>query len=264
MTTINTIDDLVRILRERPEWLRVVRELVLTEELLRLPETVAKLAEELREYARQTNERLGRLEVDVTELKTDVAELKTDVAELKIDVAELKTDVAGLKTEQTRTSRRLGRVENQVNELRGDVMEITAAKRIVPTIIQQLELYHCDTIIGPGLTLSQERINEIRQAEIAGTIERNSDQEVAQVDFLMRGRRNSDNEPVWVAIEASAKIDEHDITRSRRRADILTAVYHESAIAVVVRESIDERDRVRAETADVRVIALRPRYRAEE
>ena len=242
MTTINNIDDLVRILRERPEWLKAVRELVLTDELLRLPETVAQLAEELREFARQTNERLARLEAAVAELKTDVAELKT---------------------EQGSTSRRLGRVENQINELRGDVMEITAAKRIVPTIIQQLGLYHCDTIIGPGTLLSQERINDIRQAEIDGAIERNSDQEVAQVDILMRGRRNSDNEPVWVVIEASVRIDEHDIIRARRRADILTAVYHEPAIAAVVGESIDDRDRARADDSSVVVINIRPRYRPE-
>lgn len=229
VTTINDIDDLVRILRERPEWLVAIRELVLSEELLRLPETVAKLAEELREFARQTNERLERLEAS-----------------------------------QDRTERRLHRIENLLNDVRGDVMEITAAKWIVPTIIQQLELYHCDTIIGPGMLLSQERINDIRQAEIDGVIERNSDQEIAQVDFLLRGRRNADNEPVWVAIEASVKIDEHDIDRANRRAGILSAVYGESAVAVVVGESIDERDNARAADAGVRVIALRPRYRSEE
>lgn len=264
MTTINDISDLVRILREHPEWLNAVRELVLTEEVIRLPETVAQLAATVEEFARQTAEQFRLVNERLDRLETDMAEVKSDVAELKSDVAELKSDMVGVKAEQSRTNRRLDRMENQINELRGDVMEITAAKRIVPTVIQRLGLYHCDTIIGPGMLLSQERINDIRQAEMDGVIERNSDQEIAQVDFLLRGRRSADNEPVWVVIEASVRIDQHDVTRARNRAGILTAVYHEPAVAVVVGENIDDRDRARAEDAGVTVTTLRPRYRQEE
>ena len=256
MTTINDISDLARILQERPEWLSTIRGLVLTEELLRLPETMAALTKTVDELARQTaeqfrvvNERLGHLE--------------TDVAELKTDVAELKTDVGGLKTEQARTNRRLGRIENQVSDLRGSILEITAARQIAPRVIQQMGLYHCDTLVGPGIPLAQDKINEIRQAELDGIVEFGSDQ-VRWADLVLHGRRSSDNQPVWLVVEASAKIDEHDISRARHRADILAAVYREDAIAVVVGESIDDRDRARAGDAEVSVITLRPRYRIEE
>ena len=270
MTTINDISDLARILQERPEWLSTIRGLVLTEEVLRLPEMMASLTKTVDELARQTteqfrivNERLERLETDVSGLKTDITGLKTDMAELKADVNGLKTDVADLKTEQARTNRRLGRIENQIGDLRGSILEITAAKQIAPRVIQQMGLYHCDTLVGPGISLAQETINYIRQAELDGTVELGSDQ-VRWADLVLYGRRSSDNQPVWVVVEASARIDEHDITRARHRADILATVYQEDSIAVVVGESIDDRDRVRASDAEVSVITLRPRYRNEE
>ena len=249
MTTINDISDLARILQERPEWLSTIRGLVLTEEVLRLPEMMAALTKTVEELARQTaeqfrvvNERLERLETDV---------------------GVLKTDVAGLKTEQARTNRRLGRIENQIGDLRGSILEITAARQIAPRVIQQMGLYHCDTLVGPGISLAQETINDIRQAELDGTVELGSDQ-VRWADLVLHGRRSSDNQPVWVVVEASARIDEHDISRARHRADIFATVYREDSIAVVVGESIDDRDRIKASDAEVSVIILRPRYRIEE
>lgn len=250
MTTINDIDDLVRILRERPEWLKAIRELVLSEELLRLPETVAKLAEELREFARQTNERLERLEADMTEVKADVAELKADMTEVK----------AG----QAQTNRRLARVENRINDLRGDTFEITAARRIMPELFRQERIYNCDTVIGPGMSMTREMLNDIRRAQTDGLVELNSEHEIAFADLVLRGLRGDDDQPVWIVVEASVKIDEHDITRARQRADILAAVYEEPALAIVAGEGIDDRDHARAADADVKVVSMRPRYRAEE
>ena len=40
MTTINTIEDLIRVLDENPEWMEVVRSRLLTPELLELPKQV--------------------------------------------------------------------------------------------------------------------------------------------------------------------------------------------------------------------------------
>jgi hypothetical protein len=190
--------------------------------------------------------------------------METDVSGLKSGVADLKADMVEVKSEQTRTNRRLDRVESQLGAVRGEVFEITAARKIVPNVIQHMGLYHCDTIVGPGINLAQDRINDIRQAELAGTVERSSDQEVGLADMVLYGRQSSDNQPIWVVIEASARIDEHDITRARNRADILAAVYRENSAAVVVGESIDDRDQARATDARVSVIAVRPRYRPTE
>ena len=77
---IETFQDIIRILRERPEWLEEMRRLILTDELLALP----------KRFDTFLKEEFYPLRQDVETLKQDVAVLKQDVAVLKQDVAELK------------------------------------------------------------------------------------------------------------------------------------------------------------------------------
>ena len=171
---------------------------------------------------------------------------------------------AEVKSGQAQTNRRLGRVENQINDLRGDTFEITAARRIFPELFRQVSIYNCDIVLGPGMSITREMLNDIRRAQADDIIELNSEHEIAYADLVLRGLHGDAAQSVWVVVEASVKIDEHDIARARKRADILAAVYREQVLAIVAGESIDERDQARADDADVRVIVLRPRYRAEE
>ncbi len=250
MTTINDISDLVRILQERPDWLDAVRRMILTDELLRLPETVAKIAADLQEYSRQTNERLARLEERMDGLEEGQVRLEGRIG--------------ALEEGQTGLLRRMGRVESQISDIRGDMFEITAARRIGPIVIQQMGLRRCRAIVGPATPLPEERLDDIRQAEIDGIVGDNADYEVSLADLVLYGVKRADDQSVWVVVEASVRIDEHDVSRARQRADILSAVYKENALAVVVGESIADYDRARAEDADVEVIIMRPHYRPEE
>ena len=70
MTTINTMDDFARILRENPDWADTIRSLLLSKELLALPETFAKFAE-------SNNRRMENLERGQEELRTGQEELRT-------------------------------------------------------------------------------------------------------------------------------------------------------------------------------------------
>ena len=56
MTTVNTIDDLIRILREQPEAKETVRREILTEELLALPQEIAAMARIVRSTAETQEE----------------------------------------------------------------------------------------------------------------------------------------------------------------------------------------------------------------
>jgi hypothetical protein len=56
--TINDLNDLLRILREQPEWLAEVRRVLLTDELLKLPDLVRELVE----AQRRTDERLAEFQ----------------------------------------------------------------------------------------------------------------------------------------------------------------------------------------------------------
>ena len=56
MTTVNTIDDLIRIIREQPDAKEAVRREILTEELLALPQEIAAMARIVRSTAETQEE----------------------------------------------------------------------------------------------------------------------------------------------------------------------------------------------------------------
>ena len=58
MTTINDIHDLVELLQNHPDWAETLRNLILTRELLDLPQT---LAQALQDWA-ETNQAIARLD----------------------------------------------------------------------------------------------------------------------------------------------------------------------------------------------------------
>lgn len=84
---IKTIDDLERILLQRPDWKERIRKLILTERLIDLPATFDNFVEN---DFNPLKDKVDRLSDDVSVLKQDVAVLKQDVGELKGDVLEIK------------------------------------------------------------------------------------------------------------------------------------------------------------------------------
>ena len=77
MTTINTMQDLTRLLRENPEWRDEIRRELLTEELLELPQRFA-------EYAKVTDQRLDSIEQKVDTLTGRVDSLRGYALESKL------------------------------------------------------------------------------------------------------------------------------------------------------------------------------------
>ncbi|MGB9757562.1 MAG: hypothetical protein ACPLZE_03715, partial [Candidatus Bipolaricaulaceae bacterium] len=83
--TVRDFQDLVRLLREHPEWREELRALLLSAELLSLPELVRGLGEKLDRLSAaqlKAEERLARLEELVAELAQAQARTEERLAEL--------------------------------------------------------------------------------------------------------------------------------------------------------------------------------------
>jgi len=104
--TIKDYMDLVKLLVEHPEWRSELRSLVLSEELLNLPEIVRQLVD----AQRRGEERLTRLEETVTALAE--AQRRTEER-----LSRLEETVAALAEAQRRTEERLSRLEETVTAL---------------------------------------------------------------------------------------------------------------------------------------------------
>ena len=81
MTTINTIEDLARILREQPAWVDVFRSLLLTEDLLDLParfDRFVQSQEETNRAQEETNRHLSELLAQQSEMLAELKEINED------------------------------------------------------------------------------------------------------------------------------------------------------------------------------------------
>ena len=82
MTTINDISDLIRIIRQDPDWAEALRSVLLSKELLALPETFAAFVSKTRENSRVANQRLYAIETNVAHLTTSQASMGGDLSRL--------------------------------------------------------------------------------------------------------------------------------------------------------------------------------------
>ncbi len=249
MTSINNIDDLARILREQPEWADAIRSLLLSKELLDLPNQFAKFVETTNRNFQLVYERLERLESDVAVLKTDMTTVKADVAEVKADVAEVKADVAVIKTD-------MGQVKGQVGNALGINYEIKIEKNIGSIAGQHLQVRRINILKGAWIGLAPSLRDLIEQAEDDGIITEEQNYELGLTDLIFDGRRRDDASTIHVAAEISVTIGNTDITRATERADILRAVIKQPVVPAVIGSRIDDTRSAMAAANNVTVILM--------
>jgi M penetrans paralogue family 2. len=214
---IETFDDILRALRERPEWLEELRRLILTGELIALPQ---KFENFVQMEFRPLKEKVDKIEVDTEVLKQDVAVLKQDVAVLKQDVAVLKQDVAVLKQD-------VAVLKQDVAELKGDNFERKVRER-APSYFGRL-VRRCKVISFEGLAEILEDAFE------KGLINEKERDEALNVDVVASGFLKTEKEKKVVIVgEVSIKADRVDVERAYERADIIGRAFGLSTIAVVI------------------------------
>ena len=91
-TTIHTIEDLIQVLDENPQWLEAMRARLLTRELIELPEKFTLLVAEVTSFVAEANRRFDGLETGVKSVQNDTGLLKGILA--RNAALEEVTDVA--------------------------------------------------------------------------------------------------------------------------------------------------------------------------
>jgi hypothetical protein len=87
--TVNDFEDLIRILESQPDWRARLRSLVLTDEVLALPDLIHQLIA----TQERTEERLGRLEEVITQLAEAQRATEARLAELASRLTDFAVDM---------------------------------------------------------------------------------------------------------------------------------------------------------------------------
>ena len=218
---IATIEDLVQVLDEHPQWLEAVRTRLLTRELLELPQRIA-------EFEAATDRRFEAIErrFEAIDRRFEAIDRRFDVLERQI--SQIRTDIAPLKAAHARV----------------------AATREADLIAEEQGLSFV-------ATLDQDQIRKlVRSADTSG-IAKHDLRSFRLADMMLRAT-NPAGEECYVAVEVSYTANGRDTARAGRNAQFLTRFTGRRAYAVVAGLRFDERIRASVESGEVSWFQLDP------
>ena len=232
MTTINTIEDLVRLLDERPDWAEALRARLLTRELLELPGKVEAFRGEMYQALAQTNERLDH---SIAESDRRFEEAKTD-RQLIRDEMTRGFEAAAADREEIRVE--LNGLRSQLNGLRNDIGPIkaahvrNAAREEVRDIARAVQ---CTFL----RILDREQVYDLLQGQDTGGISSNELTSFRYADLVIEAT-DSQGELCYLAVEISFTADVRDTARADRNAGFLTRFTGRPAFAGVAGVRFDD------------------------
>ncbi len=213
MTLISTTADLLRLLREDPDFRDEVRRLILSQELIELPERFAR-------FEAYVERQFTEIRGDITEMRGDITVVHGDLGRLK--GAEYERKVSRVFASYASAAFRL----RHNRPLRRNKLLLTA---------------------GQGPTAEYEEI--LATVFDNGEISADDLGELQQADAVMMGQ--DQGEAVYFVGEFSVTVNNNDIDRAIARAGILGRVTGSQAWPMVVGDTIPEPQRTRAETEGV-------------
>ena len=234
MTTVNHFTDILRIIREQPEWADALRSALLSQELLEMPQTLA-------EFAKATNQRLVTLEGDVADLKAGQARLEAGQAKLEAGQARLEAGQA--------------RLEGHIGNLRGPAYQLKVGNNVATIARRPLGIERVRVLKGYKTSDDMAFHDLIDAARRQGLITEQQWDDVGNLDIVLQGQRVADRSTVYAALEVSITAADSDINRAASRADILARATGETAVPVVVSAHIDNARQRLAQERNVILIA---------
>jgi outer membrane murein-binding lipoprotein Lpp len=271
LTTINTTEDFLTLMRENQEFREAARQAILTEELLALPAVFSTFASEMRtdfrrlegdvsevrSDVRQLQEGQKRLEGDVSEVRSDVRQLQEGQKRLEGDVSEVRSDIGRLEDGQKRLEEGQKRLSDRVDSIRGTSLEQRLSTKLLPLVGREFNVRRVFPIWSPGVIdvsgNTRDFHDRLEQAVEDGIIDDDEEARLRVTDLIMRSQRKTDRSTLWFTVEASGVINDDDITRSQQSANAIEKIYGQDTIPIVYGYGIHEDQKRLADELGVQV-----------
>ena len=231
---VEDFQDLIRLLQARPEWRADLRRVVLTDELLALPEQVARLQVE-------TDRRFHELAGQIAALAEAQRRTEGQVAALSEAQKRTEERVATLTEAQNRIEGQVAgliEAQNRTNE------QIAALTRVVYALTEDVRVLKIDVGDLKGDNLERRyrekapayfgrlvrRMRVLSAEELAGLLEDAVEQgqltdaekdEAILTDVVVRGRYQGSGAEVYLVVEVPWGVGVHDVERAVQRAAVL-------------------------------------------
>ena len=228
MTTINTIQDLLRLLDDNPEWVDALRARLLTQELLELPERFSQFAVEMTEFKASverfieaTNKRFDAIEASHSRLESTLQQF-IEATDKRFDVNEVQ---------HARFDADMKALRSDIGVLRGGHAR-TIAIRKAAGIARGIGLRR-------SRNLSMDDLYDMMDAADTSDIHANLLTSFANADLVMEAT-DTGGEMCYVAAEISYTVHDRDISRASLNSRFLTRFTGRPAFAAVSGENVDD------------------------
>lgn len=235
MYTINTIEDLIHVLDEKPEWIDALRARLLTPELLDLPEKFTEFVAEMNTFVAEMNKFVAKMNAFVAKVDKfiEATNKQFEAMNKRLDKIEGRLD---------KGESRLDRLETSVGVLKGGHAR-TSAIRNAALIAHDMGF----DLVG---IVSQQKIISLIHPHDAADIPRNERRSFYSADLIME-TAGQDGETCYIAVEISFTANGRDTRRALRNAAFLTRFTGKRAYAVVAGMYKDNRIQSTIESGDV-------------
>ncbi|MGH2634125.1 MAG: hypothetical protein ACRDG3_12005 [Tepidiformaceae bacterium] len=208
--TVSDYQDLVKLLRDHPEWREELRREILDDEFLRLPD-----------YVRQNSLDILQNSADIRQNSADIRQNSADIRDLQKVVAELVAETREFRlASEARFSgidRDLQQIKNDVAQLKGIVAESKWREHAAGRFGKRIRRLR---VVEPrDLTLFED-------ADQADAITPEQALAIRKVDLLLEGieGRGAAQQEALLVVEISVGIEKHDVDRAAQRAEILRTI----------------------------------------
>ena len=226
MAVINTTSDLLKALRENPEWKDAVRAEILGERLLTLPE----LASENTRQIASIGDKLDQASTLLAALTDRLDRVDAQIAALTERMDRVENRLERVENRLERVENRLERVENRLGKMDGRHLE-------------------SDILANPRSYIRHKHLSAVRSLsyderyELSSQLEENEEEELDLLDAILEGVTPT-GEHVYIAVEASVTIEVYDLERAKRRAYFLAKATKTPVLPLVVGDEPPSQGRI--------------------
>ena len=200
MTTINTIDDFLKILDDHPAWLDAVRVRIIGHELLQLPSQVNALNKRFDAFVEYVAAFIQRQEAFNEYVAAFIQRQEEFITEQR--------------QFNDNANARMNRIESDIAIVKGGHARVRL-KELLPTFLDDME---CDLIESPTLLELSKMSKQIPDATPG---QRRS---FSRADLIALVKDRATGETFYLAAEISWTADQRDTDRAQRNARYLTQI----------------------------------------
>ena len=244
--TVEDIRDLVRILDEKPEWRAEVRRLILNGELAAVHDQIAESRAATEQHLQQVERQIAdshaatTRRIDAIEQRIGAVEQRISEIDLRIDA--IHQEIAELRAADERHAQAIKALTVDVADPKGYGLEERYRR--------MAHAYFGNFMRRTRVMKRKDHGRLVDDAESAGLLSDREAAELLWVDLIVRGRRKSNDDEVYLVVEVSWTIAESDVERAARRAALLGRI-KSPALAVAAGKFLSEEVAARARDENV-------------